>query len=113
MIQGSASLYDGNTQGAQSTYKYFAPSLSATRRLFAELTSDSEAFNQFLVKGSKALGAIASRRNDLADLTTNANQALGAIASQNEALDRTWSPCRRRFARPTRPSSTCAPRSTT
>ena len=88
MIQGSASLDDGNTQGARSTYKYFAPSLAASRRLFTELTSDSEAFNQFLVKGSKALGTIASRRNELADLTTNANQALGAIASQNEALDR-------------------------
>jgi phospholipid/cholesterol/gamma-HCH transport system substrate-binding protein len=89
VIQGSASLYDGNTKGAQQTYKYFAPSLVATRRLFTELTSDSQAFNQFLVKGSKALGTIASRRNELADLTANANQALGAIASQNSALDRT------------------------
>ncbi len=88
VIQGSASLYDGHTQGAQQTYKYFAPALSSTRRLFAELTSDSRAFSQFLVQGSKALGAVAERRNDLADLTTNANQALGAIASQNTALDR-------------------------
>ncbi len=88
VIQGSASLYDGNTAGAQSTYKYFAPSLAATRRLFTELTSDSVALNGFLVKGSKALGAIANRSNDLADLTSNANQALGAIASQNQALDR-------------------------
>jgi phospholipid/cholesterol/gamma-HCH transport system substrate-binding protein len=88
VIQGSAAVYDGHSAGARSTYKYFAPSLDATRRLFAELTSDSRAFSQFLVQGSQALGAIAERRHDLASLTANANQALGAIASQNDALDR-------------------------
>ncbi len=88
VIQGSAALYDGHTQGAQQSYKYFAPALSSSRRLFAELTSDNEAFKQFLVEGSKTLNAIAERRNDLSALTANANQALGAIASQNDALDR-------------------------
>ncbi|HMC06292.1 MAG TPA: MlaD family protein [Solirubrobacterales bacterium] len=88
VIQGSSEIYAGHTQGAQRTYHYFAPSLSATRRLFAELTSDSQAFSQFLVDGSRTLNAIAARRNDLSALTANANQALGAIASQNNALDR-------------------------
>ena len=99
-------------KGAQQTYKYFAPALSAARRLFAELTSDSRAFSQFLVQGSKALGAIAERRDDLSSLTANANQALGAIASQNRPSTARWSPCRRRFARRTPRSSTCARRST-
>jgi phospholipid/cholesterol/gamma-HCH transport system substrate-binding protein len=89
VIQGSAAVYDGHTQGAQQSYKYFAPALSSTRRLFEELNSDSRVFAQFLAQGSKALGAIAARRNDLAALTSNANQALGAVASQNQALDRT------------------------
>jgi phospholipid/cholesterol/gamma-HCH transport system substrate-binding protein len=88
VIQGSGAIYNGRTAGAQSTYKYLAPSLAATERLFAELTSDSQAFSQFLAQGSRALGAIAQRRNDLSALTANANQALGAIASQNTALDR-------------------------
>ncbi len=88
VIQGSAAIYNGHIQGAQRSYKYFAPALASTRRLFAELTSDNQAFRQFLVKGGKALNAIAQRRNDLAALTANANQALGAIASQNQALDR-------------------------
>jgi phospholipid/cholesterol/gamma-HCH transport system substrate-binding protein len=87
VIQGSAATYDGHAAGARSTYKYFAPGLSATRRLFAELTSDSRAFSQFLVQGSRALDAIAERRNDLSALTSNANQFLGAIASENAALD--------------------------
>jgi phospholipid/cholesterol/gamma-HCH transport system substrate-binding protein len=88
VIQGSAALYDGHTHGAQQSYKYFAPALSSARRLFAELTSDSRALNQFLVHGSQALDAVAARRDDLSALTANANQALGAIASQNTALDR-------------------------
>jgi phospholipid/cholesterol/gamma-HCH transport system substrate-binding protein len=87
VIQGSAALYDGNTAGAQKTYKYFAPGLASARRLFAELNSDSRAFSQFLVQGSKALGAVADRRDDLSALTENANQFLGAIAQENTSLD--------------------------
>jgi phospholipid/cholesterol/gamma-HCH transport system substrate-binding protein len=87
VIQGSASLYANHPEGAQRTYKYFAPSLSVTRRLFAELNRDSLALSQFLVQGSRALGAIAERRNDLSALTANANQALGAIARETSALD--------------------------
>src|SRR5204863_2097889 len=83
VIQGSAGLYAGHTGGAQRTYHYFAPSLEATRRLLAELTSDENTFSQFLVQGSRALGAIAERRSDLSALTQNANQALGAIARVN------------------------------
>ena len=87
VIQGSASLYSNHTGGAQRTYKYFAPGLSSAQRLFAELTRDSRSFSQFLVQGSRALGAIGARRNDLADLTSNANEFLGAIARENTALD--------------------------
>jgi phospholipid/cholesterol/gamma-HCH transport system substrate-binding protein len=88
VIQGFATTYAGHTGGARLTYKYLAPSLSASRRLFAELTRDQQAFSEFLVHGSRALGAIAERRSDLSALTSNANRALGAIASQNNALDR-------------------------
>jgi phospholipid/cholesterol/gamma-HCH transport system substrate-binding protein len=88
VIKGSATLYAGHTEGARRSYKYFAPALSSTRRLLDELTRDQRTFTQFLVTGSKALGAIADRRNDLSALTQNANQALGAIANENESLDR-------------------------
>jgi phospholipid/cholesterol/gamma-HCH transport system substrate-binding protein len=88
VIQGSAALYDGHTRGAQKTYRYLAPSLSAARSVFAELNRDSRAFSQLLVNGSRTLNAVAQRRDDLSALTQNANQALGAIASQNQALDR-------------------------
>jgi phospholipid/cholesterol/gamma-HCH transport system substrate-binding protein len=85
-IQGQAAVYTGNNDAARATYKYFAPSLQASDRLFAELTSDQEALSQFLVAGSKVFGTIAQRSNDLSQLTSNANQAFGAIASENEAF---------------------------
>jgi phospholipid/cholesterol/gamma-HCH transport system substrate-binding protein len=85
-IQGQAAVYTGNNEEARATYKYFAPSLQASDRLFAELTSDQQALSQFLVSGSKVFGTLAQRSNDLAELTSNANQAFGAIASENDAF---------------------------
>jgi len=88
-IKGSAGVYTGHTEGARRSYKYFEPGLTSTRRLLDEVTRDQRTFTQFIVSGSKALGAVAARRNDLSALTQNANQALGAIARENTALDRT------------------------
>jgi phospholipid/cholesterol/gamma-HCH transport system substrate-binding protein len=88
VIQGSASLYAGHTKGANQTYKYFAPALSSTRRLLDELTRDQRSFTDFLVSSSKVLTAVAARRDDLSSLVSNANTALGAIASENQSLDR-------------------------
>lgn len=85
-IQGNAAVYSGNNEEARATYKYFAPSLQASDRLFAELTSDQQALSEFLVTGSKALGVLAQHRQQVAELTSNANQAFGAIAAENEAF---------------------------
>jgi phospholipid/cholesterol/gamma-HCH transport system substrate-binding protein len=88
VIQGQAEIYTGNNEGARRTYRYLAPGLQSTQRLLAELTRDQQAFEQFLIRGSSVLGAVAERRNDLSSLTSNANQALGAIAAENDSLDR-------------------------
>jgi phospholipid/cholesterol/gamma-HCH transport system substrate-binding protein len=88
-IQGQATVYAGNPEQANRTYKYLAPALQSTERLLAELTRDEQAFSQFLASGSSVLGAIAERRSDLTDLVSNANRALGSIASENDALDQT------------------------
>ena len=88
VIQGSGAFYASHRQGAQRTYKYFAPALASAQRLFAELTRDSQTFSQFLVQGSRALKLIGDRRNDLSALTANLNRALGAIARENRSLDR-------------------------
>jgi phospholipid/cholesterol/gamma-HCH transport system substrate-binding protein len=87
-IQGQASVYTGNSAEARETYKYFAPSLQETEKLLAELNSDQQMLSEFFVAGSEAFGAIAERRNDLAQLTSNGNEALGAIAREAESFDR-------------------------
>jgi phospholipid/cholesterol/gamma-HCH transport system substrate-binding protein len=89
VIQGFATSYTGRGEEANETYKYLNPGLSTTQRLLAELTRDQEVFTRFLVDGSRVVNAIAERRNDLSALTSNANQALGAIARENQAFDRT------------------------
>lgn len=88
-IQGQATVYTGNTEAARETYKFFAPSLQEGERLLAELNKDDAALSRFLVEGGRVFGAVADRRDDLSAFTENANQALGAIASENEALDGT------------------------
>jgi phospholipid/cholesterol/gamma-HCH transport system substrate-binding protein len=88
VIQGFAATYTGKGQQANETYKYFAPALSSTDRLLKELDADQNVFTDFIVNGAKTVTAISERRNDLTGLVSNANTALGAIADQNAALDR-------------------------
>ncbi len=86
-ISGQATVYTGRTQEARQTYRYFAPSLQAGERLLAELNTDQQALSRFLVAGGDVFSTIADRRDDLEALTENANLALGAIASENQAFD--------------------------
>jgi phospholipid/cholesterol/gamma-HCH transport system substrate-binding protein len=87
IIQGSSTVYAGKAPEANQTYRYLSPSLVATQRLLAELDRDEGVFTNFLVNGADVVTAVAQRRNDLSALTQNANEALGAIASENRAFD--------------------------
>ncbi len=88
IIQGSATIYAGRAAEANEVYKYLSPSLVATDKLLQELAFDEQVLTDFLVNGSSVVTALAERRDDISQLTSNANLALGAIASQNESLDR-------------------------
>lgn len=87
-IQGNATVYAGRTQLANRAYKFLNPALSTSERLFAELSSDSVALQNFLVSGSQAFGAISERREDLTSLVSDANSTLQAISNRNTDLDR-------------------------
>jgi phospholipid/cholesterol/gamma-HCH transport system substrate-binding protein len=89
VIRGSGEMFDGAGEQANRTYKFLNPSLSSTEQLFAELNTDQVALERFMIEGSRAMGAIADRRDDLAGLVANANESLGAIAAENESLERT------------------------
>ncbi len=88
IIQGSATVYAGKGPEANQTYKYLSPSLVATDRLLQELDRDEGNLTSFLVNGASVVSAVAERRNELSALTANANQALGAIAAQNQSFNR-------------------------
>ena len=88
VIQGSATVYAGKGPEANQTYKYLSPSLVATDRLLQELDRDENTLTSFLVNGASVVSSVAERRADLSALTQNANQALGAVANENESFDR-------------------------
>jgi len=88
VIRGSATAYAGRGPQANATYRYFAPALTSTDRLLRELGRDERVFTDFLVDSARVFTAISERGSDLSSLTANANRSLGAVASQNRALDR-------------------------
>ena len=87
IIQGSSTVYAGNAPAANRTYKFLSPSLVATDRLVQELARDQGVLTDFLVNGASVVSSVAQRRSDLSALTQNANEALGAIASENRSFD--------------------------
>jgi phospholipid/cholesterol/gamma-HCH transport system substrate-binding protein len=87
VIQGSAQWYDNRGVQANAATKYFNPALSTTRALVNELISNQQTLNAFLRNASRAVGALAQRRGDLANLVTNANTTAAAIGDENVSLN--------------------------
>jgi phospholipid/cholesterol/gamma-HCH transport system substrate-binding protein len=88
-IRGQADIVSGRGKEANQTYKYFAPALNRTGAFVGELNADQRLFERFIVSSSKLATAVAQRGNELSSAVSNASTAFGAIAEQNEALDRT------------------------
>jgi phospholipid/cholesterol/gamma-HCH transport system substrate-binding protein len=88
VIKGFATQYKGKGVETGQSVKYFNPLLSSSRRLVQEVTEDEGALTRFLVNSSQAVTAIAEKRDDLADLVSNANETASAIGSENAALAR-------------------------
>ena len=85
-IRGEAASIDGKALQANQTLRYFAPGLSSTSQVTAELTRDEPAFEGLLVQGAQALKTLASRSQELTQLIANTSATTGAIASQSQAL---------------------------
>jgi phospholipid/cholesterol/gamma-HCH transport system substrate-binding protein len=86
VIQGFATQYDGRGKEAGETAEYFNPFLSTSRRLVNQLTQDEGTLTEFIVNSSRAVTAVAERRNDLAALVGNTNATAAAIARENAAF---------------------------
>jgi len=88
VIKGLATQLDHKGAQAGESTRYFNPVLSTSRQLAGELTQDEGALTAFIVNSSRAVTAIASRRDDLAALVGNTNTTAQAIGDENVALAR-------------------------
>lgn len=86
LIKGSATWYQGKEAQANQSARYFAPALFATNRLFSQIDQDSSTLQQFIVQTGDAMGALASRGQELTDLVGNTRQTVSALASDNRSL---------------------------
>jgi phospholipid/cholesterol/gamma-HCH transport system substrate-binding protein len=88
-VRGNAAQFSNRGKEANQTFKYFGPALNRAGAFVRELNADQRLFERFIVSSSKLSTALAERGNELSSAISNASTAFGAIASQNEALDRT------------------------
>ncbi len=88
LIQGSAEQYAGAGRALGQSTEYFAPSVSATDHLFAELVRDQRTFTSFLVETAKAVTTIGGHNEQLSSLIGNANTTFQAIGSEQASLAR-------------------------
>lgn len=86
-IRGQGEIYRGRGEQAGRSLDYLAPFLSTTAGLTGELARDAQLLDGFLTDGSRALGAVAERRDELAALVESAGTTAGAIGAENVALD--------------------------
>jgi phospholipid/cholesterol/gamma-HCH transport system substrate-binding protein len=89
VLRGFGTWYVGQSDNLQETFKYLAPSLGNLSKVMEELGRDQKTFESLIVNSAKALGAIASRRDDLAELVTNGTGFARALGNENAALDQT------------------------
>lgn len=86
-IQGVAAIYAGDAaKGANKTFKYTPTAFSSTQRLFAEISDQDSNLEEFLKNTSGLVTTLASEKDNLTNLVSYSNQALGAVADQNESL---------------------------
>lgn len=79
----------------ESTYankgiRNLSPALAAWAEVTAELSRDEQTLAGFLDEASRTVQIVATRRDDLTDLVSNANTAARAFAAQSAALDRAF-----------------------
>ena len=86
LIKGSAEQYDGVAPQLREDARYFPPALAAFDHVLAELGRDQNTFSSFLVESAKATTVLAAHSQQLTELVSHADTALGALASQQSNL---------------------------
>jgi phospholipid/cholesterol/gamma-HCH transport system substrate-binding protein len=78
---------DGHAREANEGLEALNPALSQASATTREVMRDEAAFRRFLVQSADVVSQVASRPDDLDQLTGNALGSLSALANRSEALD--------------------------
>jgi phospholipid/cholesterol/gamma-HCH transport system substrate-binding protein len=90
LIRESTAIVDGNRAAAANAALYaLSPAASQTQQVLADVTRDDPAFERLLVEAGGISAAVASRPDDLGELTSNTLGAISALANSTEAIDST------------------------
>lgn len=85
-IKGSADWYDGHATAANVSAGEFPKTLATLSAVADELTRDSGAFEEFLIKASQATSALAEHRDALTGLVSNTRETAAALTSDTASL---------------------------
>lgn len=88
VIHGFSDQYQGKARETAESIEYFNPALSSTRRLTDRLTEDEGRLTDFLANSSRAVTALAEKRDDLAGVVSNTTTTARAIGRENASLQR-------------------------
>jgi phospholipid/cholesterol/gamma-HCH transport system substrate-binding protein len=88
-IRGNASIYSGQGENANQSYKYFGTALNRASAFARELNADQNLLSRFVVSSAKLSTAVAGRGEQLSSAISNATTAFNAIADQTTAFDQT------------------------
>jgi len=85
-FRGGRRQYAGAGDDANRGLPYLKTNLSASSRLFRELTYDPPVLERFIVDSSRLVTALADRENELSPLVNHLNRTTRALGSEKEAL---------------------------
>jgi len=86
VVRGFGASYEDRAAQANEGWRYLNPSLVASRRLFEELTFDTNSLRRFVVSNAKLVGDISERRDDVAKLVDRLATTLDAIGREGDSL---------------------------
>ena len=86
VIAGFGKQYDGRSKEASRGWYYLNPQLSASSRLFEELTHDTPAFEKFIVASGELVTTLSERRDDLTGLVDELADFTGDLAARRREL---------------------------
>ena len=85
-FRGANRQYAGVGDDANRGLPYLKTNLSASSRLFRELTYDPPVLRRFLVDSSRLVTALAEKEGELSPLVNNLNRTTRALGSEKQAL---------------------------